>query len=377
MADKMLRKASGKPVATRADKSINQATIARAAGVSRSVISSFFNNKFYGGEQHSVIGISAETRARILEVCRDLNFEPKDPILHANIYPERTETTFLLNGHVTDGIENSLFSLIFEGVSRGAIEQHVRTSYARFMRSRDYMSQRDPLTNTLFSGALRKFVLGGGINYSLLASLQGCGAALAYVLRKVDVRGVVSVVPDFERATRLALQTLYDHGHRSIALVADFYFTPDMYSYEVFVSSARAFFAERGLTPEPEVLHFEQTGLEDPSMGEVVERVQRDYTAVFCLDDWSAKKLITAATERGLRVPECFSVIGCNDDRTAAYTEPPLTSVNIHALDIGKTAAEAVVANARRDPVFPPETILMPVSLTLRQTVDAPNLQAV
>jgi LacI family repressor for deo operon, udp, cdd, tsx, nupC, and nupG len=66
-------------------------------------------------------------------------------------------------------------------------------------------------------------------------------------------------------------------------------------------------------------------------------------TAVACTSDALALSLISAARERGLRVPDDLSVTGFDDSPLAQLSSPALTSVRIDYADYGAAAAAALL----------------------------------
>lgn len=76
-------------------------------------------------------------------------------------------------------------------------------------------------------------------------------------------------------------------------------------------------------------------------------------TAVACASDALALSLISAARERGLRVPADLSVSGFDDSPLAQLSSPALTSVRIDYADYGAAAASALL-DAIEGGVAPP-----------------------
>jgi LacI family transcriptional regulator len=67
-------------------------------------------------------------------------------------------------------------------------------------------------------------------------------------------------------------------------------------------------------------------------------------TAVFAHSDVTAYAVMTAAADAGLRVPEDVSVIGFDDIESAGQIRPPLTTIQQPFVDMGKRAAEMLLA---------------------------------
>ncbi len=74
-------------------------------------------------------------------------------------------------------------------------------------------------------------------------------------------------------------------------------------------------------------------------------------TAIICGTDQIAFGAMIEARARGIDVPGDLSVIGHNDSDFAPFLAPPLTSVNIHSADIGRAAADHLLARMAGRPV--------------------------
>jgi LacI family transcriptional regulator len=69
-------------------------------------------------------------------------------------------------------------------------------------------------------------------------------------------------------------------------------------------------------------------------------------SALFCANDLMAVGALEAVRERGLDVPEQVSVVGYDDQDIARYTQPALTTVLLPNYEMGRWAAESVIAQA-------------------------------
>jgi len=77
--------------------------------------------------------------------------------------------------------------------------------------------------------------------------------------------------------------------------------------------------------------------------------------------------------ERGLRVPEDVSVVGFDDPASAAFLDPPLTTVRQPVEQLGRRAVQKL-ADALRKGVMPEGTELLSPELVVRRST-APALQ--
>ncbi len=65
-----------------------------------------------------------------------------------------------------------------------------------------------------------------------------------------------------------------------------------------------------------------------------------DFTAVVCHNDLLALGALQAIRQHGLRVPEQISLVGIDDIFTAAFTDPPLTTLSLPRVETGSLALQ-------------------------------------
>ena len=68
----------------------------------------------------------------------------------------------------------------------------------------------------------------------------------------------------------------------------------------------------------------------------------------------------------GMRVPEDVSIVGYDDIAPSAYLTPPLTTVRVPSLDIGRAAAHGLLNLIKGRPCDLPE---FPPRLMIRESV--------
>jgi LacI family repressor for deo operon, udp, cdd, tsx, nupC, and nupG len=94
-------------------------------------------------------------------------------------------------------------------------------------------------------------------------------------------------------------------------------------------------------------------------------------TGVFAGNDEMAFGAVKVAREHGLSVPEDLSVVGFDDQTTAAFYNPPLTTIHTPCRDIGRRATQELIEliagrEATREAV-------MPTNLVIRASTAAPR----
>jgi DNA-binding LacI/PurR family transcriptional regulator len=70
----------------------------------------------------------------------------------------------------------------------------------------------------------------------------------------------------------------------------------------------------------------------------------RPFTAIFAFNDLAAIGSMRAVHEHGLRVPHDVSIVGFDDIDSAAYQNPPLTTVRQPLKEMGRMAAQTVLS---------------------------------
>lgn len=105
--------------------------------------------------------------------------------------------------------------------------------------------------------------------------------------------------------------------------------------------------------------------------------VESGATAAVAFDDLLAQGIMAGLAHLGVKVPQEFSVVGC-DDVLGATTYPPLTTVSAHCADAGRSAVEMLLAlladDARQEDA--PERRVQETRLVIRATTAAPTQRA-
>lgn len=142
-----------------------------------------------------------------------------------------------------------------------------------------------------------------------------------------------------------AAHHLADLGHRRIALVRGLaLFRSSAVRGEGFIKAL----TERGLAITPDY-DFQGAYTYESGMaaGHALLDLPEPPTAIFALNDDMALGVMQAARERGLELPRDLSVVGFDDLPMAARVWPTLSSVRLPIRDMGRMAAEKLLAPMR------------------------------
>lgn len=198
----------------------------------------------------------------------------------------------------------------------------------------------------------------------LVEELRGGPTPLVLVNRTIDRGGVSAVIPDDQAGMFVAVEHLYQLGHRRIGHVAG---PADTSTGARRASGFAAAMTHFGLSAKLLVraaAFGEAAGRE--AARPLFARRSRP-TAIVGANDLIALGAIEAGEEAGLRCPDDFSVVGFNDMPFVDRFRPALTTIRIPEYEIGLRAARLLQSRIER-PDQKPETILIAPQLVIRES---------
>jgi len=348
-------------------KAITMADIAKAAGVSQGAISSLLNDRDYG------IRVSEKTRERVFRVCRDMGYVPNDLRAVVRMYPELGDFCVLLASDLEELPSDPFQARVISG-AMGAIGDAV--TIARYKPDVDYSTiDSEELPHPVKSGTTSKFLLVGKPNASLCQALVARGYGVALAGHEVALAGVTSILPDFAHASQIAIDYLFQLGHKRIAILSGPFGATDYHIIEL-NRGVRAGYDKVNVPIEAQNIIYGDLTMENGyKVLDVLMDRPNPPTAVFCFDDAAAAGVMARAQARGIKVPEELTVIGCSDDALSAHLQPALTSAHLPAEAIGVTGVTETDRRVRERDTFPSEAkkILLPVKLVERASSAPPK----
>lgn len=154
-----------------------------------------------------------------------------------------------------------------------------------------------------------------------------------------DLRGVFF---DYHRGGRMAAQTLYENGHKNVALITLEY--SNQVTRKSFVGGFCEFYRKIGYPLREDRDIFQSYEGDDFVAGiqlaEMVLNSPKKYTAIAANNDSVAAGAISAMLQMKMIVPDEMSIIGMDDNVFSRMTTPLLTTVRIPSPDMGNLAAQ-------------------------------------
>ncbi|MES2570706.1 MAG: LacI family DNA-binding transcriptional regulator [Verrucomicrobiota bacterium] len=319
-------------------KTITMAQIAKAAGVSQGAISSLLNDRDYG------IRVSEKTRERVFKVCREMGYIPNDLRAVVRMYPEMGDFCLLISTRWSAGMSEPEISRIASATLEASDHRSRSLTIGRYDEKTDYSGDPEQLPHPISTGVASKFVLFGEPNASLIQALLRRGSPVVSLGYDVPLAGVLSLTPDYELASRLAVEHLFKLGHKNLGIISGPFGATEPKLIEL-NHGVRIACERFGITLDAQnIVYGDLTFQAGVAAFGILNSRQPAPSAVFCMSDAAAAGVLAEAQLRGRRVPEDFSVIGCGDDPVGHFTLPALTTVHIPLEEIAAQGIDAVEA---------------------------------
>lgn len=302
-----------------------------------------------------------ETRRRVLAAVERLGYRPS--AIARGLRLQRTHAL----GMLVPDITNPFFPPIIRGVEEAARDR----GYELVLCNTDDSPERETASLRL----LREHQADG----LLIATSRMADATVAglrrerfpFVLvnRGSRVPADLAVEVDNERAAEAVIAHLADLGHRRIAHIAGPLSTTTGAER---AAGFREAMKARGLPTDASLLE-EADAYAEPSGHAACSRLLRAApTAIFAANDLLALGALRAVREAHLRVPQDVSLVGVNDIPLAELIDPPLTTIRVPQREMGRLAANMLIAVLEKTPIAHRHVVL-DTTLVIRGSTGSPS----
>ncbi|ALP91582.1 LacI family DNA-binding transcriptional regulator [Clostridium butyricum] len=303
--------------------------IAKIAGVSPTTVSKVLND---------YPDVSDKTRAKIKKILEEENFYPNSQAQNLS-----TKKTWTLGIVYFENLGVGLSHPFFSGVIEAFKNQADSHGYSLL-----FGSKNNRLGNDTFLEYF-KYINVDGIAIICTdprdkETLQLIESDFPIVVIDMFSSNTSTVTSDSAQGCRLAINYLYNLGHRKIAHIEG------ISKEDNWPSSIRKEYYIRAMkdlnldVPDEYIVdgvNFDVSGGYE-AMKKLLE-LEEMPTAVFASCDKLAIGAIDAIKEAGLSVPEDISIIGFDDIELAKYVTPKLTTIRQDCTSVGKAAVDLLV----------------------------------
>src|SRR5580704_4786017 len=327
--------------------------VAEHVGLTPGTVSAVLNNSA------AARSVPERTKKRVLAAARELNYRPN--YLARSLRVQRTYTI----GVITRDLGDAYAAMLISG-----IERYLRQQSFFFLTVAHHNDKN--LLDTYSHILLQRGVEG------LISVDTVLGEAMSLPTVAIaghrPIEGVTNILLDHRRAASLALQHLFDLGHREIAFMRGPRYSVDSADrWNAIVEVAR----QLGIKVRPELTIQLEGDLSTPEVAypttkKFLHGQKNPFTALFAFNDNSALGAISAFQEADLHVPRDVSVVGFDDIKMAPYINPSLTTVRQPLLKMGEIAARSLLGQIKDSKEYVPEILIEPEFVVRKSTAKAP-----
>jgi LacI family transcriptional regulator len=328
--------------------------VARKAGVAPITVSRVINNSGY---------VSDETRQKVEAAVSELNYVPNT--IARSLRLKQTHTLALVLTDITNPFWTTVARSV-EDVANAA-------GFNVFLCNTDEsVAKQDGYLRALLQKRVDGVLLvPAEMDVELLPWIQGQDTPIVVVDRRVAYAPVDVVRCDAEGGAYQLVRHLLDLGHRRIAVLSG--------PQEVSTAADRVAgycraMAEAGIEVEPEWLRFGRfTQASGYEMAQQLVRSESRPTAMFGVNNFIALGALRALKEAGIRVPEDVSLVAFDDFASEFVVEPFLTVADQPAYEMGRRAAELLLARLSEDGPDSYQEVVLPTRVIVRRSSAPPS----
>ncbi|HET7702664.1 MAG TPA: LacI family DNA-binding transcriptional regulator [Candidatus Limnocylindrales bacterium] len=346
--------------ASQAGGSITLRDVASAAGVSITTVSRILNGSPSG------VPIREDTRTRVLAVAAELGYKPN--LLARGLRGSRMS----LLGVIARDIGDPFHTQILRGINEVAQAR----DYRMFLGHVDYRPDVALSYGSMFERSHADGII-------VVGDIEGGDATLDILSRhhrhvlgvtdRTTRRQIPGVYGDSVAGTALALDHLWQRGHRGIVCVSD----ARTYDGRLRIDLYERFMRDHGVGDRIAVHVTDQEP--EPAL-EVGRAMFADWspaspTAIYATSDTIAIGLMKAAFEAGIEIPGRLSIVGFDDIDFADFTIPPLTTISQDGAEMGRIAAGVLLEmiDGNLDGASVDDVVIPPRLVVRHSTADVPG----
>jgi len=309
--------------------------VAEATGFSSATVSIVLNNAPLARY------IASTTRQTIEETAKRLGYRPN--AMARFLRSKRTQSIGVMLFDVNDpfctpilrGIENALYPLAYLPIFTDAHNQRERFERYLEMLLERHVDGLIVVANWLF------------VDIELLADLNKREIPAATIGWELPGNSINSVMVDNETGGRVALEHLYQLGHRRIAIIRGpkrlIDTAPRWRGIQKFAQSVDLKLDPGLVLQLPDVFDPNSSFEQGYRLTEDLIQAKKKFSAVLAFDDLTALGSIRALNKAGIKVPDQCSVVGFDDVALSALSAPGLTTVRQPLETMGGAAVNSVM----------------------------------
>jgi len=334
------------------DGIVTQKEVAEALGLSIMTVSRALNNRS---------NVNPKTKKRIQEVAEKMGYMPND--VAKSLVSKRTNTI----GVVIPEIGHAFFPEVVRGIDEVLGDAH----YQIFLtNSSENFEKEKQSIKALRAKRVDGLLVSTSIkstDYSFFENLKNGGVKIVFFDRCIHDLGISCVGVNDRVASRHITEHLIKNGYKKIAYLSG---PPEVTIGRERLAGFRDALENAGI--ELNEKRIIESGLTESDGREAMQKLlalpkEDQPDAVATVNDPSALGAIEAIKKAGLSIPDDIAIVGFTNEVRASIIDPPLTTINQPAYDIGKKAAEKLIRTIE-DENEPIENVELIANLVIRKS---------
>jgi DNA-binding LacI/PurR family transcriptional regulator len=305
--------------------------------------------------------VNPATKKKVLEVAEKMGYTPNH--VAKSLVSSRTFTI----GVVIPEIGHAFFPEVVRGIEEVTNE----LNYQIFLTncSEDFEKEKKAI-QALKAKRVDGLLISTSIkstDYSYFKDLKQKGLNIVFFDRCLRDIGFSCIGVNDRVASRQITEHLIGNGYRKLAYLSG---PPDVTIGKERLNGFKEALEQAGIELRPERML--QSGLTEEGGKEAMKKLlalpqELRPDAVATVNDPSALGAIEAIKEAGLRIPEDIAIVGFTNEVRAAIIDPPLTTINQPAYEVGKKAADKLIRTIENEDE-PIENVELIANLVVRRS---------
>jgi LacI family transcriptional regulator len=314
------------------------------------------------------VKISEETRQRVLQAARELNYYPTAAA--RSLASGKTRRVALILGQSKERLAADAFLPTF---LQGITASVNRRNYLLMVQMAEAVPSHEAYTRLIREQQVDGLILSGPRSDDALLDELAEDDFPLILHGRLEGSGLPWVDVDNKAGGYLATSHLIGLDHHRIGFISN---APLSYAgaYERF-AGYKAALGEHDIPFDDDLV---RTAVFVPQSGhiamEALLALPDRPTAVFAASDVVALGAMSAIQDSGLKVPQDIAIIGFDDIFLAAHACPPLSTVRVPAYGLGWTAADVLITLIEGDEEV--SSVTLETELIIRESCGAHLHQA-
>lgn len=318
--------------------------VARESGLTVGTVSRVLNNRGY---------ISEQTRAKVYEVMKQLNYQPNE--MARSLSKQKSNTIGLIVPH----IRHPYFAKLISCIEVAAYNNKYKIL---LFNSKGKDEREEELIEMCKSNRVAGVILCSATFET--EKFKDLGCPLITIERFMD-EGTAGILCDNYQGGTLAARHLIERGCRHLLHIGGVseQSMPADERHLAFDDVCRQQEIDC-VTVEPEADNYKEMSYYQLIRSALEQHPQID--GIFASADLIAAQVLQVCDEKGIRVPEDMKVVGFDDVEIATLTVPKITTIRQPVKEMAETAVSLMVQAVAGNMV--PARSVFPVSLVVRGT---------